>query len=160
MLVPFEELPEEARVWVYQANRPLTDEEAVTFRAELETFLKEWTAHGADLRAGCQLPYNRFVVIGLDQDVNAASGCSIDASVRFIQSLEEKYEIALLDRMNVTYRQGEYLAYKPLADFRKMAKDKAVSGKTVVFNNLVTNKREFENDWEVPASESWHSRFF
>lgn len=158
--MPFEELPDEARVWVYQANRPLTEEEAGAFRAEVEAFLKEWTAHGADLRAGCHLPYNRFVVIGLDQDVNAASGCSIDASVRFIQGLEKKYDITLLDRMNVTYRQGEYLAYKPLSDFRKMAKDKAVSGKTVVFNNLVNNKREFENDWEVPASESWHSRFF
>jgi hypothetical protein len=40
-----------------------------------------------------------------------------------------------------------------------MAKDKAVSGNTIVFNNLVENKEEFETHWEVPASDSWHSRF-
>ena len=61
--------------------------------------------------------------------------------------------------MNVSYKQGEYVAYKPLTDFRKMAKDKAVSLNTIVFNNLVANKEEYLNHWEVPASESWHSRF-
>ena len=99
-------------------------------------------------------------VQGIDQQQAEASGCSIDASVHFIQSLEAKYGVSLLDRMNVTYKQGDYLAYKPLDEFRKMARARSVSGKTVVFNNLVANKLEFEENWEVPASESWHSRFF
>ena len=62
--------------------------------------------------------------------------------------------------MNVTYRLGEHLAHKPLAEFKKMAKDKAVSPNTIVFNNLVNTVGEFAEYWEVPASESWHSRFF
>ncbi|MBC2840308.1 ABC transporter ATPase [Robiginitalea sp. SC105] len=160
MLVPFDELPDHARMWVYQSSRPFTEEETRNVEQELERFLTAWTAHGADLKAGYRMPYNRFIAIGLDQDSGAASGCSIDASVHFIQHLEKTFGVELLDRMNVTYRQGEFIAYKPLADFRKMAKNKAVSAKTIVFNNLVTNKQEFENDWEVPASESWHSRFF
>jgi len=41
-----------------------------------------------------------------------------------------------------------------------MAKDKAVTRKTIVFNNLVLNKKELETLWEVPASDSWHERFF
>ncbi len=61
--------------------------------------------------------------------------------------------------MNVSSKQGEHVAYKNLIDFRKMAKDKAVSPNTIVFNNLVTNKSEYLTDWEVPASESWHNRF-
>jgi hypothetical protein len=62
--------------------------------------------------------------------------------------------------MNVTFRTGEYIAYKSLIDFKKMAKSKAVSLSTIVFNNLVNNIEEWESFWEVPASESWHSRFF
>lgn len=61
--------------------------------------------------------------------------------------------------MNVSYKQGEFVAYKTLLEFKKMAKEKAVSKNTVVFNNLVINKYEYENAWEVPASESWHNRF-
>ena len=64
-----------------------------------------------------------------------------------------------MDKMNVSYKQGEFVAYKPLSDFRKMAKDKAVSKNTIVFNNLVSNKAEFVNNWKVPAKDSWHGRF-
>lgn len=160
MLVSFESLPEQARIWVYQSNRPFTEDEIEHIRKDLEAFLTQWTAHGSDLKAGFELPYNRFIVIGLDQSQASASGCSIDASVHFLQALEKRYGVNLLDRMNVSFKQGPYIAYKPLDEFRKMAKARSVSGKTVVFNNLVANKHEYTHSWEIPASESWHSRFF
>ena len=62
--------------------------------------------------------------------------------------------------MNVTYIQNDRLHFKPLTDFKKMAKDGAVGKKTIVFNNLVNTKEEYLEHWEVPAIESWHSRFF
>ena len=159
MFVAFETLPDSSRVWIYQANRSFSDQEEQEISSRLEQFVKQWTAHGADLKASYELRYNRFIVIAIDQDVNAATGCSIDASVNFIQQLEKDFDVVLLDRMNVSYKQGEYIAYKSLTDFRKMAKEKAVSPKTIVFNNLVNNKAEYLSEWEVPASESWHKRF-
>ncbi|MAU16741.1 MAG: ABC transporter ATPase [Muricauda sp.] len=159
MLVDFNELPDNARIWIYQANRSFTDAEIDELQASVAEFLKEWTAHGSHLHAGFEIRYKRFIVIGLDQTNASASGCSIDASVRFIQSLEKKYNVELLDRMNVSFKQGEYIAYKPLKDFKKLAKAKSVSPNTIVFNNLVATKQEYLENWEVPASESWHSRF-
>ena len=41
-----------------------------------------------------------------------------------------------------------------------MVKDKAVSAQTIVFNNLVNTKIEYEENWEVPLEDSWHNRFF
>lgn len=159
MLTEFKNLPDDSRVWVYQANRKLSDQEVVEIKEKSEEFLTKWTAHGAALEAAVEMKYNRFIVIGLNQANASASGCSIDASVHFIQSLQEKYDIDLLDKMNVTFYSGEYIAYKPLDDFRKMAKDKSVSKNTVVFNNLVNTKAEYLENWEVPAKDSWHSRF-
>lgn len=160
MLVKFDQLPEDARLWIYQANRSFAQEELKEIESDLNEFLIQWTAHGADLKAAFDLKYKRFIIIGLDQQYNAASGCSIDASVRFIQELEKKYEVDLMDKMNVSYKQGEFVAYKPLIDFKKMVKEGAVSKNTIVFNNLVATKEEFDQNWEVRASESWHSRFF
>lgn len=160
MRVSFSELPEHSRLWIYQANRPFREEELPELNTQIQAFLEQWTAHGNDLKAGYELPYNRFIVIGLDQSQASASGCSIDASVHFIQALEQKYDVNLLDKMNVTYKQGEYVAHKSLLDFKKMAKDRAVGPNTVVFNNLVATKEEYAENWEVPASESWHARFF
>ena len=159
MLLEFNTLPEESKVWIYQANRSFTDQEIEEIQAKLGEFLENWTAHGSDLESGYLIKYKRFIVIGLNQNLNKASGCSVDASVRFIQELEKEYGVDLLDKMNVSYKQGDFIAYKTLTDFKKMAKEKAVSKNTIVFNNLVTNIAEFNENWEVPASESWHNRF-
>lgn len=159
MLVDFNTLPEDSRIWIYQGSRSFTVEELEDVKHGLDDFIKDWTAHGSDLKAGYEIRYNRFIVLALDQSRTGASGCSIDASVHFIQHLEKKYNLELLDKMNVSYKQGDFIAYKPLTDFKKMARQKAVSKNTIVFNNLVANKQEYMEHWEVPASESWHSRF-
>lgn len=159
MLVDFNTLPDDSRIWVYQGSRSFTKEELVEVKQSLNDFIMDWTAHGSELRAGYEIRYNRFIILALDQSQTGASGCSIDASVHFIQHLEKKYHLELLDKMNVSYKQGDFIAYKPLTDFKKMAKQKAVSKRTIVFNNLVANKQEYMEHWEVPASESWHSRF-
>ncbi len=159
MLVDFDTLPEESRVWIYQANRSFSEEEIKELTSKLEVFIEAWTAHGKDLQAGFKIVYKRFIVIALNQNLNLATGCSIDASVHFIQELEKDYNVDLMDKMNVSFKQGEFIAYKPLMDFKNMAKNNSVSKNTIVFNNLVTNIAEFKDNWEVPASESWHSRF-
>jgi len=159
MFVNFDSLPDSSRIWIYQCNRSFSDSELEKISEKLKVFLERWTAHGADLKSGFEIKYKRFIVIALDQQVNAATGCSIDASVKFIQELETAYKVDLMDKMNVSYKQGDYVAYKTLTDFKKMAKEKAVSKNTIVFNNLVNSKAEYAEFWEVPASESWHSRF-
>ena len=160
MTVEFSSLPQTARIWIYQCNRSFTLDEIQEISNKLQTFLDGWTAHGADLKAAFEIRYKRFVVIGLDQNQQLASGCSIDASVNFIQQLETAFKVDLLDKLNVSYKQGDYIAYKPLKEFKKMVKDKAVSKNTIVFNHLVQTKAEYLDFWEVPASESWHARFF
>lgn len=160
MYVPFETLPEESRIWIYQSSRKFSDTEIAEIEKDLIEFLTNWSAHGSALEASYQIKYNRFIIIAINQEVHPASGCSIDASVLFIQNLEKKYDVDLLDKMNVAFKQGEFITYKNLLDFKKLAKEKAVSGNTIVFNNLVNTIQEWNESWEVPASESWHSRFF
>ncbi|MBC8756439.1 ABC transporter ATPase [Kordia sp. YSTF-M3] len=159
MLVEFNTISDEAKVWIYQANRSFSETELEEIKAKLSSFITQWTAHGSDLQASFEIKYKRFIIIAVDQEAQAATGCSIDASVRFIQQLEKEYNVDLMDKMNVSYKQGEYIAYKDLKDFRKMAKDKSVTANTIVFNNLVTTKADFLENWEVPARDSWHGRF-
>ena len=62
--------------------------------------------------------------------------------------------------MNITFKQGEYISYKSIIDFKKLIKNRSVSSNTLVFNNLVVKKSDLKSDWEIPASKSWHSRLF
>lgn len=160
MYIPFENLPDESKIWIYQSNRKFSDDEMAEIESDLKAFVEGWAAHGTGLEASYQLRYNRFIILAVNQEVQSATGCSIDSSVQFIQELEKKYNVDLLDKMNVTFKLGEHIAHKPLVEFKKMAKEKAVSANTIVFNNLVNTVGEWHEYWEVPAHESWHSRFF
>lgn len=160
MYIPFENMPDEARVWIYPSNRKWSEAEAQSIDAAVKQFVEQWNAHSTPLEASYELRYDRFIVLAVNSAVQPASGCSIDSSVHFIQQLEQQYDISLLDKMNVTFRTGEYIAHKTLVDFKKMAKEKAVTENTIVFNNLVNTVGEYKEFWEVPAGDSWHSRFF
>ena len=117
-------MPLDSRIWIYPSNRKFSDEEVEEIKVSLEKFIEEWSAHGAALEASFDIRYNRFIILAVNQDVQAASGCSIDSSVQFIQQLENKYQVDLLDKMNVTFKNGEFIAHKSLIDFKKMAKEK------------------------------------
>ena len=160
MYIPFEDLPGHSRIWIYQSNRKLSDDEVTAITDATQEFVENWAAHGQSLEASFVIKYNRFIILAVNQDVQAATGCSIDSSVQFIQDLEAKYEIDLLDKMNVTYKTGEFITFKTLIEFKQLAKSKSVSENTIVFNNLVNTIEEWQDFWEVPANESWHSRFF
>lgn len=160
MILAFEDMPAKSRVWIFQSNRPFSDLELKEIEKSLNLFLKSWTAHGKSLISGFKINYNRFIIIALDESNHSASGCSVDSCVHFIQNLEKKYKIDLLDKMNVTFKQGDFFSYKSIKDFKKLVQNRSVSKNTIVYNNLVVNIADFLENWEVPASKSWHKRFF
>lgn len=158
MYIPFEKLSEMARVWVFQANRSFTNEEEQEIETILTNYLNQWASHRSPLVGSFEIKYHRFIIVAAEAEQHIC-GSSVDGMVRLIQELEQKFQIDLLDKMNVSYKTGEYISYKPLTDFKKMVKERAVSEKTIVFNNLVNTIYEYQNDWEIPLEESWHKRF-
>ena len=106
MLVPFENLPEESRIWIYQSNRKFSDAEFSEIETDLQSFLNEWAAHGTSLESSYLLKYNRFIIIAVNQEVQAATGCSIDSSVEFIQNLEKKYNVDLVVCIAAALKRG------------------------------------------------------
>ena len=125
MITSFSQMDKSSRIWIYQSNRKFIDSEVKEIEGLLTDFLKSWTAHGSKLQTAFLLKYNRFIIIALNESNVAATGCSIDSCVHFIQELESKYEVNLLDKMNISFKQGQYVSYKPIDDFKKLVKNKS-----------------------------------
>jgi hypothetical protein len=153
-------MSKDSRIWIYQSNRKFIASELEELNSKIVAFLNTWASHGSEMLCSYQVKYDRFIIIALDETKTSASGCSIDSCVHFIQGLEKTFEVLLLDKMNVAFKQGEYITYKSIQDFKKLVSNKSVSKKTIVYNNLVVDIDDFNLNWEVPASDSWHSRFF
>ena len=160
MIVHFDALPNDARVWVYQSNREFTDVEVTQIASKIEEFMSTWKRHGDDLRTSYVIKYKQFIVLGVDENFNNVSGCSIDSSVHFIQEIEKEFGVDLTNKMNTAFRIGENINIVSLSDFQKFVNENKISSETIVFNNMVQSKVEFDTNWEVAANKSWHKRFF
>lgn len=159
MLVPFNTLPNNARIWIYQANREFTENEIHEISKKAAAFIETWTRHGEDLKASYEIKYQQFLVLGVDESFNDVSGCSIDSSVRFIKATEQNFGIDLMNKLNIAFKIGENINTVSLAAFQQFVKEDKIDGETIVFNNMVQSKADYDTNWEVPASQSWHQRF-
>ncbi len=161
MRVPFTELPSDARLWIFAAERPLSDREQQTLLSVVDGFLEQWAAHGAPLAAARELRYGQFLFVAVDESNAGASGCSIDAMTRVLAALEQQMGLELVNHGPVLYRAGEQIARIDRAVFAERARRGEVAPDTVVFNNTLSRVAELQKGrWEVPARESWHARAF
>jgi len=159
MFTEYKNLPNNSRVWIYQSDREFTANEIEFISEKAIDFINQWTRHGDDLKGSFTIKYNQFLVLAVDESFNNVSGCSIDSSVRFIKELENELKLDLMDKMNVTFKDNENINLVKLFDFQKFAKEQKVTAETIVFNNMVATKEDFESNWEIPAKDSWHKRF-
>ena len=160
-MINFSSLPPHSRIWIYQAEKEFTPKETESIKAKANEFVAQWTSHDQLMKASIEVFHNRFVVVCVDEKTAPASGCGIDKSVKFIQSLEKEFSISLLNRMNVAYRKDAAPTLKGEIQTCNVNELKNISSKEniTVFNNLVATKEEFEKDWEVPLEKSWHKQF-
>ena len=159
--IAFDELPEDARVWIFSAERKLTESERIRLLAEVDAFINRWAAHAVPLTAGRDLVYDQFLFIAVDQRAAGPSGCSVDALVRQMKALEQEIGVELVNHAPVLFRQGQAIARVPREAFAQLAEAGEVGPDTTVFNNTLTSVGDVRaGRWEVPATDSWHARAF
>lgn len=160
MYVSFNQLPATARVWIYQASRPLTSDETISILPNLARFAEEWTSHGRSLRASAEVLHLRFLVLGLDEAVAGASGCSIDASVRFVAQLEQQLGLELLEKSRLAFMQSGAVQLLGRHELKAATASGTISPDTLYFDNTLATKGELDTHWPRPAGETWLARYF
>lgn len=159
MFVPFESLPPGARVWVFQASRPLTDPEIQVAHERLRAFTESWVVHGSPLDSSYSIRHRQFIVLAADESSQRASGCSIDSSVRVLKELQALLGVDLFDRNQIAFLEGDKVRLVPLKELKQKFDDGILSGDTLTFNNIVDTREALETAWLVPASETWLKRY-
>jgi hypothetical protein len=149
----------ESKIWIYQADRLLTEQESNLVAEKTAGFAAQWISHNRDLKASGECVHQLFIVLMVDESMAGASGCSIDKSVRFVQSLESELGVSFFNRLNFTYLDSDkniHIAMKQ--HFKTLFLEKNIDEDTLVFDTLVKNKEEFDNFFIKPLRDSWHKR--
>lgn len=147
-----------SRIFVYQADRKLSDEEANEISKQVELFVQQWQAHGKTLDAGYEVLANLFIVLKVDETHAEASGCSIDDSVAFIQHLGQTYGIDFFDRQQFAYEKDGKVHNDHLQNLDDLVAKGIISADTIVYNNLIRTHEEYQNQFRIPFKHSWHKR--
>jgi hypothetical protein len=155
-LVPFETLPDAARVWVFGSDRPLTEEGTTTLMKSVEEFLSGWKAHGEELTVGYEWRFGRLLVVGVDQRTAGASGCSIDGLFRVLQSLEPEVGAKLVGGGRVYYRDGNGdVQSVERHELKALYASGAIGEDSVVFDTSLTDLGTLRSGFEKAARKSW-----
>jgi hypothetical protein len=162
MYVPINQLPETARVWVYQAGRTFNAAEAELVEAHLRAFCECWAAHGQPLHGGFALLEDRFLVLAVNEDASLPSGCSIDSSVQMLRELSARLGgIELLDKSLIPYQLPDgSVGTIPRVELRAAVADGRLQPQTPVFDTLVATVGALRTDWVRPAAQTWLARYF
>jgi hypothetical protein len=159
--VPFEELPPDARLWIFPGSRRLSADEKARVLAEADAFIDQWAAHGVRLSAGREMRHDQFVLVGVDEKAAGVSGCSVDALVRRMQQLGQTFGVDLTDNAPVLYREGDRVKRASRDEFSALAAAGKVTLDTRVFDNTITTVGDLSaGRWETRVADSWHGKAF
>lgn len=160
MYIPFNKLPPHARLWIYQANRPLTEPEQAKIKPQLQRFAEEWSSHGTGLQASAELLHSQFIVLANNETAAAASGCSIDKSVAFVRELEQQLQVTFFDRTRLAFLKEGAVEMVAMQEMKSKVSAGEIDKNTLYFDTLVNNFGELQEAWPKPAGNSWLSRYF
>ena len=156
MLVTFNDLPDNARIWIFGSDKPLAGAVVDTLLAEVDSYLDQWKAHGFPLRAAREWRDNRFLIVGIDPTVEQASGCSIDGLFRSLQQMQKSIGAQLVGGGRVFYRDASGTTHSVARDeFSSLASSGKIGPKTPVFDTSLTQLDAWKSKFERPLSESW-----
>ncbi|MBU8883404.1 hypothetical protein KSK37_09945 [Kaistella sp. DKR-2] len=143
------------RVIIYPASRPLTPKESKVITEKLYDFLSSWAAHGKPLSSSFKIEKNQFIVVCVDEEKEAASGCSIDSLGGIMKEIDQEFQLGLFDRMKASFVENGEIKTMKLQDFRKGLKEGSISGEIEVFDFSKNSYVAFLSDFLLPLKRSW-----
>lgn len=160
-IAKFDELRDSSRIWVYGADRDLSQEAETTMLAAVDEFLSRWAAHGTPLHSARRWDDARFLTIAVDSSREGASGCSIDGLFRSLKSLEPRIGACLVTSGLIYFRNRTGNIQSVTRDeFTELAGKGEIDGDTEVFDLSVTSLMEWKSRFRSRASDSWHASLF
>ncbi|MDL5048594.1 hypothetical protein QQ054_21505 [Oscillatoria amoena NRMC-F 0135] len=159
MFIPFDQLPESSRIWIYQTDRQLTTTEVNAMSDHLRSFSERWTTHAKPMRASFIVWHDQFIVLAADESKNGASGCAIDESVNALKEIEQLFSVHLLNRGVVTFLQNDKTVTIPIAALQSALAEGQWNANSLVVDTTVRTIGEMKNRWIQPAKSTWLNRY-
>ena len=160
MYLPFAQMPDYSRVWVYQAARKFEFQEEESIRKKMEAFCEGWNTHGNRMPTSFEIVDHQILILAVDESQLGASGCSIDSSVKALREIESQLGINLTDQGKISLKKkGGKVSVIPALGVKSRITSGEISEELEVINPLIQTKADLQNLWQ-PIRKSWLNKYF
>jgi hypothetical protein len=146
------------RAWSYVISKELNEEQLSELQNAGNAFVKGWTAHEQQLSGSFEIFKKRIIVIRVNEDIHAASGCSIDKLTRFIKQLESEFNIELMNRLLVAYRENDHVNVIHSSRIKEQLQTGTLNENSIIYNTALANQDELAK-WEQPLKNTWLNKY-
>ncbi|WP_395767726.1 hypothetical protein [Aquirufa sp.] len=159
MYIPFQEMPNQARIWVYQASRSLQASEIDQITQTITEACQAWEAHGAPLQASFEIRHKQVIIVAVNEAMNAASGCSIDASTRWFKTLGESFQVDFFNR-DLAVVRNEQVTLIGLGQLKSSIEAGNLHPADQIITPLLQTLKQYREAWTCKAADSYLKRYF
>jgi hypothetical protein len=158
-------MPDEARVWLFAAERDFDREQWHAILDRVRHFAAEWRSHGRPVAAAAEVLEGRVLAVAgviTPEDLNAGvSGCGIDAMTREVDAAAHDAGCRWAGNLDVMFHDGDAWHVISRGEFRRLVADGAITHDTTVLDLTAGTLGHLrEAGVARRAGDSWHAAAF
>ena len=138
----FQNLHPQSRIWLYISKEKINDITQNNISSLFKDFHKYWKSHGQPVNGQLKFIKENLLVVGADYFPNGMCGRAVDAQVRFINKVNEEFNLDLLNRTNIAFVKENSTVVHNYNNLDAVIKKGLVNKSTVYCNNFSTKNSD------------------
>ena len=138
----FQNLHPQSRIWLYISKEKINDITKNNISSLFKDFHKDWKSHGQPVNGQLKFIKENLLVVGADYFPNGMCGRAVDAQVRFINKVNEEFNLDLLNRTNIAFLKENSTVVHNYNNLDAVIKKGLVNKSTVYCNNFSTKNSD------------------
>ena len=154
----FQNLHPHSKIWLYISSVSIDSLTKKNISSLFKDFVVDWKSHGQAVNGQLKFIKDNLLVVGADYFPDGMCGRAVDAQVRFINLINEEFNLDLLNRTNIALVQQDSIVVHNYNNLDDLIKKGSVNKSTVYCNTFSTKNSD---EIYLPFGESpFSSTFF
>lgn len=153
----FQNLHPQSKIWLYISPVSIDSVTKKNISSLFKDFVDDWKSHGQPVNGQLKFIKDNLLVVGADYFPDGMCGRAVDAQVRFINQINEGFNLDLLNRTNIAFVQQDSIVVHNYNNLDYLIKKGSVNKSTVYCNTFSTKNSD---EIYLPFGESPFSTTF
>lgn len=157
------DIPSGYEVKVFVAENPFSEQSLSEIFNNSNEFFENWRCHSKYVDGVAWILDNQIFIIGSNtKQISKLSGCSMDARLHFVSSLEQSLEMSIINSGKIFAKSSEasriqsYSRREFIDHFSSV--DESSLEESLVVNTMISHSDQLHDELIIPINHSWHAK--